>query len=104
MVDKQGLDVLFSGNCEQIPDGEYPHPTHCDRFILCFNQKMLLGICPKGNMFSMKTKQCVHPEKSDCKGEFILCFENKYYHSTIIVVTFTYIFHTLNVTIIMEQK
>ncbi|ETN60557.1 hypothetical protein AND_007818 [Anopheles darlingi] len=66
--------VLASDRCPPKDDPEeppvlFPHPTDCDKFIICSNGREVTSKCPPGLLWNDRAKRCDYPSESDCVPE-----------------------------------
>ncbi|XP_035788598.1 peritrophin-1-like [Anopheles albimanus] len=66
--------VLASDRCPPRDDPEappvlFPHPTDCDKFIICSNGREVTSKCPPGLLWNDQLKRCDYPSESQCVPE-----------------------------------
>jgi len=54
--------------CVGKPDGNYPHPTNCTKFITCSNQRKYEMNCPHGLHFNSNLLMCDYPANANCNS------------------------------------
>ncbi|XP_050097745.1 peritrophin-1-like [Anopheles aquasalis] len=66
--------VLASDRCPPEDDPEkppilFPHPTDCDKFIICSHGREVTSKCPPGLLWNDRIKRCDYPSESQCVPE-----------------------------------
>ncbi|XP_049547082.1 chitin-binding domain protein cbd-1-like [Anopheles darlingi] len=56
--------------CADRPDGSYPHPFQCNRFITCIRRVVRLETCPPFFVFDPSANHCVTGNPVNCSALF----------------------------------
>ncbi|KXJ62431.1 hypothetical protein RP20_CCG010077 [Aedes albopictus] len=54
--------------CETRPDGNYPHPYRCNRFVTCFRNSARVESCLPYHVLNPATMQCVKGDVLGCSS------------------------------------
>lgn len=57
--------------CIYYDDGEYPHPTSCRKYLVCYKQQAFEALCPSYLWFNDNTKECDSPGNTECSSKLI---------------------------------
>ena len=64
------LSLKLGGEpCIYHDDGEYPHPTSCGKYLVCYNHQAFEASCPSYLWFNDDTKQCDSPGNTKCSSK-----------------------------------
>ncbi|CAH3144226.1 unnamed protein product, partial [Porites evermanni] len=55
--------------CTYYDDGEYPHPTSCRKYLVCYKHQAFEAICPSYLWFNDDTKECDSPGNTECSND-----------------------------------
>lgn len=55
--------------CTYYDDGEYPHPTSCRKYLVCYNHQAFEASCPSYLWFNDDTKECDSPGNTYCSND-----------------------------------
>uniref|UniRef100_A0A182K4C5 Chitin-binding type-2 domain-containing protein n=1 Tax=Anopheles christyi TaxID=43041 RepID=A0A182K4C5_9DIPT len=63
--------VLADERCPALDDPELPpvllpHPTDCDKFLICSHGVPVVSKCPPGLHWNDAAKQCDYPSEAQC--------------------------------------
>lgn len=66
------LSLKLGGEpCTYYDDGEYPHPTSCRKYLVCYKHQAFEAICPSYLWFNDDTKECDSPGNTECSSKLI---------------------------------
>ena len=57
--------------CTYHDDGEYPHPTSCRKYLVCYKHQAFEATCPSYLWFNDDTKECDSPANTYCSSKLI---------------------------------
>ncbi|XP_058832529.1 uncharacterized protein LOC131690626 [Topomyia yanbarensis] len=60
------IDSVEPNFCNDRPNGNYPHPFECNRFVTCFRGELRVETCPRFYLFDSVAQRCT-------KGDVIQC-------------------------------
>lgn len=66
------LSLKLGGEpCTYHDDGEYPHPTSCRKYLVCYKHQAFEATCPSYLWFNDDTKECDSPANTYCSSKLI---------------------------------
>lgn len=54
--------------CGDRPRGQTAHPDNCALYFNCWDEIVLLEVCPNGLLFDSVDRYCDYPENVNCQG------------------------------------
>uniref|UniRef100_A0A182WEN5 Chitin-binding type-2 domain-containing protein n=1 Tax=Anopheles minimus TaxID=112268 RepID=A0A182WEN5_9DIPT len=57
----------------QINSANFPHPTDCDKFVVCQGQNVLIQNCPSGSVYNAVSRSCAPGNESTCERFDDIC-------------------------------
>ncbi|XP_066931748.1 uncharacterized protein [Clytia hemisphaerica] len=63
----------ISNYCKNLEDGNYNHPTECDKYVACSGHITHVMPCPTGLNYNKALNQCLEPEKATCSKKTGKC-------------------------------